>query len=120
VLKQTKFNPDYVTISGGKRLGASLFKKNIHFDDHSEQAQQSEQYPLVTVKSVMRYLKLIGAAQTVKEIRLGATDMNLLKAQKNSVPAILTNIAVNDDRLTPNTKRKQNLDVIDFWTKRIE
>ena len=95
VLKQTKFNPDYVTISGGKRLGASLFKKNIHFDDHSEQAQQSEQYPLVTVKSVMRYLKLIGAAQTVKEIRLGATDMNLLKAQKNSVPVILTNIAVN-------------------------
>jgi len=117
VLKQTRFNPDYVMISGGKRLGASLFKRNIHFDDHSEQVQQSDRYPLVTVRSVARYLRLTDVVQTIKEIRLKAADMNLLKAQKNSVPAVLNDIAIRDDELTPNSKRKQNQDVLEFWTK---
>ena len=117
LLKQTRFNPDYVQISGGKRLGASLFKRNIYFDDHSEQTQQSERYPLVTVRSVARYLRLTDVAQTVKEIRLEATDMNLLKAQNNSVPAVISNIAVRDDELIPNSKIKQNQDVLEFWTK---
>ena len=116
ILKQTHFQPDYVTISGGKRIGASLFRRNVRFDDHTEQTQQSARYPLVTVRSVARYLRQTGVAKIVKEIQLEAADMELLARKRPNVPAVLNDV-VNDRSFTPNGGRKLNPGVLDFWTK---
>lgn len=62
------YTGDRIRVSPLKRVGASLFKANVQFDDHPEATTFSHRYEIVSVASIVRYLQQTDNS-TVKEIR---------------------------------------------------
>lgn len=57
VLLKTGYHPTLVTIQLLDKLGASLFKPTIKFDDHPRKERIHNRYSVVSVKSVEQYIK---------------------------------------------------------------
>jgi len=57
VLVTNNFKPGYVQIDGMTKFGANLFSANVQFDDHPRAEQQSGNYSVITVDSLLNYLK---------------------------------------------------------------
>jgi hypothetical protein len=51
------FRPDFIHISYGKRILGGLFSANTDFSDHPLATRLSGDYPVVTVRSIFRYLE---------------------------------------------------------------
>jgi hypothetical protein len=65
------FKPDIIHIAYAKRLLGGLFGVNTIFTDHSVGTRLSGDYPVVTVRSILRYLQERGYAVRVAEWRDG-------------------------------------------------
>lgn len=65
------FRPDTVRIAYTKRVLGGLFGANTIFTDHSVGTRLSGDYPVVTVRSILRYLQERGYAVRVTEWRDG-------------------------------------------------
>lgn len=55
-LKQQHYQPGVIEVDPLKRLGASVFKANVSFDDHPLKNRLKGQYLVVTVESVEQFL----------------------------------------------------------------
>jgi hypothetical protein len=56
-LREVEFRPAVITISPLKRLGAQLFRANISFDDHSIDERLSGKFQVVSVESIVAFLR---------------------------------------------------------------
>jgi hypothetical protein len=65
------FQPDTIHIAYSKRLLGGLFSTNTIFTDHSVGTRLSGEYPVVTVRSILRYLQEQGHVQHEREWRNG-------------------------------------------------
>jgi len=60
ILTETGYVPTKIDIGGMSKFGAQFFRNNIKFDDHPQNEQSSGKYSVVSVNSVIAYLKLQG------------------------------------------------------------
>ncbi|TXH77269.1 MAG: DUF2145 domain-containing protein [Lysobacteraceae bacterium] len=65
------FVPDRIHIPYRKRIMGGLFAKNMSFTDHSIATRLSGDYPVITVRSILRWLGASGFAQQELERRMG-------------------------------------------------
>ncbi len=68
LLRWSKFTPDMIPISGAKQLAANLFRANVRFDDHSEESRRDGRFPVVSVRSIRRYLQASHQLAAMREI----------------------------------------------------
>lgn len=59
-LMHTHFRPQLIHVNALKRLGAQLFKDNIYFSDHPISERRTNQFSVVSVASIISYLKAQG------------------------------------------------------------
>lgn len=62
MLTLKSYQPDSVKVSPVQQLGASLFRANVRFDDHTADEAAAGRYNVVTVRSVVRFLQANGLA----------------------------------------------------------
>ena len=65
------FEPDTIHIAYSKRLLGGLFSTNTIFTDHPVGTRLSGEYPVVTVRSILRYLQEQGYVLREQEWRNG-------------------------------------------------
>lgn len=65
------YAPDTVHVAYGKRLLGGLFSANVDFTDHPVATRLAGDYPVVTVRSIFRYLDQGGYVATTREWRHG-------------------------------------------------
>lgn len=65
------FRPDIVHIAYTKRIVGGLFGANIAFTDHSVATRLKGDYPVVTVRSILRWLREAGHIAEEREWRFG-------------------------------------------------
>lgn len=65
------FQPDRIHIAYSRRLLGGLFSANAAFTDHPVGTRLSGDYPVVTVRSILRYLQERGYARQQREWRNG-------------------------------------------------
>lgn len=65
------FVPDQIKIPYTKRVMGGLFTANVAFTDHPLATRLSGNYPVITVRSILRYLDRTGYAADVLEWRNG-------------------------------------------------
>ncbi len=53
------FEPDEIRVGGLQRLGASLTRANVRFDDHDDTESAAGRYRAVTVRSLIRFLRQV-------------------------------------------------------------
>ncbi|MFU8798177.1 MAG: DUF2145 domain-containing protein [Gammaproteobacteria bacterium] len=68
-LKATNYKPAKIAISGLSKIGAHLFKSNVSFSDHPENEGTNGKYSVVTVDSIVEYLKSQQLVSAEKEFR---------------------------------------------------
>ncbi len=56
-LKNNGFTPSLIPIGPGRRAGARLFSPHVHFSDHTDEEFQTGRYAVVSVDSVLRFIK---------------------------------------------------------------
>ncbi len=69
-LKTSGYRPARVSVSPMERLGASLFRANVQFDDHSAEERSSGRYEMVSVDSIADFLTRPGSGWTRQVIAL--------------------------------------------------
>lgn len=65
------FTPDSIHVAYSKRVLGGLFSANVDFTDHPIATRLSGQYPVVTVRSIFRYLDAGGYTTRTQEWRGG-------------------------------------------------
>lgn len=70
-VRQDGFAADNIHIPYAKRIAGGLFSANAHFTDHSVATRLSGDYPVVTVRSIVRYLDTAGHTSKQSELRHG-------------------------------------------------
>lgn len=55
-LRDENYHPNHFSIPKTMRLGAEIFKENIHFEDHPKQERYTNTYSFVGVESVFNFL----------------------------------------------------------------
>lgn len=65
------FQPDRIHIAYSKRILGGLFSANAAFTDHPVGTRLSGDYPVITVRSILRYLQARGYAVQQREWRNG-------------------------------------------------
>lgn len=56
-LKKAGFAPSHIPIGPGRRAGARLFSPHVRFSDHTDEEWQTARYAVVSVDSVLAFLK---------------------------------------------------------------
>lgn len=64
------YRPGVLHIGLGKRLGARMFAANVSFSDHPIDALANSSFEVVTVESVLSFMKRIDPASTQQVVRL--------------------------------------------------
>lgn len=72
-LKSNGFVPSMIPIGAGKRAGARLFSPHVRFSDHTDEEWQAQRYAVVSVDSVIAFIKSRDKGLTEARIRLGST-----------------------------------------------
>jgi len=67
-LRNNGFTPSLIPIGAGKRAGARLFSPHVRFSDHTDEEWQAGRYAVVSVDSVMSFIK--GKDRELTETRL--------------------------------------------------
>ncbi len=70
----SEFVPDQIHVAWGKRVLAGMARQNVDFTDHSVATRLRGDYPVVTVRSILRYLQLRQLATSSVVIRNGRTQ----------------------------------------------
>lgn len=65
------FDPDIIRVPYGKRVMGGLVTANVSFTDHPIATRLSGRYPVVTVRSIIRYLQRLDAIEQTREWRNG-------------------------------------------------
>jgi hypothetical protein len=63
------FRPDVIHIPYRKRILGGLFSANTDFTDHPVATRLSGEYPVVTVRSIFRYLEMLQLQTNTREWR---------------------------------------------------
>lgn len=71
------FRPDHVHIAYTKRIVGGLFGANIAFTDHAVATRLKGDYPVVTVRSILRWLRDAGHIAEEREWRFGRENRRL-------------------------------------------
>lgn len=66
-LKKTHFKPSLIRVSLLEKIGISLFKKHISFRDHPKWEHRTNRYSVVTVDSVIKWLKRNHQLKSVRQ-----------------------------------------------------
>ncbi len=69
--EQGGFTPDTIRVAYGKRVLGGLFSANTDFTDHPVSTRVQGQYPVVTVRSIFRYMDANGLSAEQMEWRNG-------------------------------------------------
>lgn len=69
-LRLSGYRPTTLEISSMTRLGARLFKANVAFDDHPFDRRMAGQIDVVTVESIVDFMRARGVAYDVKVVSL--------------------------------------------------
>ena len=56
-LKHNGYTPSVIPIAAGKRAGARLFSPHVRFSDHTDEEWQAARYSVVSVDSVLNFVK---------------------------------------------------------------
>ena len=65
------FQPDLIHIAYGQRVLGGLFSANTHFNEHPIATRLGGEYPVVTVRSILRYLEALHLVDAELEWRGG-------------------------------------------------
>jgi hypothetical protein len=65
------FDPDIIRVPYGKRIVGGLMTANVSFRDHPIATRLSGNYPVVTVRSIIRHLYRLDAIERTREWRNG-------------------------------------------------
>jgi hypothetical protein len=65
--KQSGHRPDTIRIAYSKRILGGLFSANADFTDHPVATRLAGEYPVVTVRSILRWLRASGAERRTRE-----------------------------------------------------
>lgn len=68
-LHKTGYQPTVIHVDPLEKLGASLFKQHIRFDDHPQIEQRHNSFSVVTVDSIQAWLKKNHQLQSVRQYR---------------------------------------------------
>jgi hypothetical protein len=68
-LQASGYVPTLIPINAVSKLGAGIFKSNVSFDDHPDQENSTGKYSVVTVDSIVNYLKQQHMISADKEFR---------------------------------------------------
>jgi hypothetical protein len=71
-LKDNGFAPSVIPIGAGKRAGARLFSPHVRFSDHTDEEWQAQRYSVVSVDSVIAFIKARDKGLAEARIRLGS------------------------------------------------
>jgi hypothetical protein len=71
-LRRTGYAPSTIALSPWLKMGASLFKANVRFDDHPPAENRGSRYSVVTVRSIGNYLR--GTGQLAREFVVEAPE----------------------------------------------
>ena len=71
-LRLTGYRPTTLEIPTMTRLGARMFKANVSFDDHPFDRRMAGQIDVVSVESVVDFLRVRGVASDIKVVSLAA------------------------------------------------
>lgn len=82
VLQKEKYKPSILNVRLPTKIGAQLFKANVQFDDHPLVERSSSQYSVVTVESLVAYLKDRHKVTFDKEYREAKTSISGLLSEK--------------------------------------
>ncbi len=69
-LRLSGYRPTTLEISSMTRLGARLFEANVAFDDHPFDRRMAGQIDVVTVESIVDFMRARGVAHDVKVVSL--------------------------------------------------
>ncbi len=69
-LSANGYRGDIIYISSLDRLGASLFRANVRFDDHPRSSRNQGRFEVVTVRSIIRYMHATDPGTRVEVVRL--------------------------------------------------
>jgi len=72
-LRDKGYTPSIIPISLGKRVGARVFSPHVHFTDHSSEEFSAGRYSVVSVDSVLAFLKAQSQGVTEIELPLATT-----------------------------------------------
>lgn len=70
VLQKEGYTPSILKVRTLTQIGAQLFQANVQFDDHPQAEQSAGHYSVVTVESLVAYLKEMGKVAFDKEYRV--------------------------------------------------
>lgn len=70
-VREQGFQADRIRIPYGKRIAGGLFAANVDFTDHSIATRLGGEYPVVTVRSIFRWLDHMRAIRASREWRGG-------------------------------------------------
>jgi len=76
-LRDSGFEPDLVHIAYSKRIAGGLFADNLVFTDHSVGTRLRGDYPVVSVRSIFRYLERQQQIEHQREWRQGTESVRL-------------------------------------------
>jgi hypothetical protein len=71
LVREQGFTPDHIHIAYSKRIAGGLFAANLDFTDHPIATRLSGDYPVVTVRSILRWLESVDAIEASREWRGG-------------------------------------------------
>lgn len=110
------YQPSWVKAGLFKRIGASLTRKNVRFDDHSEDNQISGKFPFVSVKSLVDYLLRNNDIIQHESLSLNQPINNLLP-QARSAQTQVTSMARKQNQSTTVVKNQttDNAKATGFW-----
>lgn len=69
-LKENGFVPSMIPIGAGKRAGARLFSPHVRFSDHTDEEWQAQRYAVVSVDSVIAFMRNKDKGLTEARLRL--------------------------------------------------
>lgn len=69
-LKHNGYTPSLIPIGPGKRAGARLFSPHVRFSDHTDEEWQAARYAVVSVDSVINFIKTKDRGLTETRLRL--------------------------------------------------
>jgi hypothetical protein len=70
-LKENGFVPSMIPIGASKRAGARLFSPHVRFSDHTDEEWQAQRYAVVSVDSVIAFVRSRDKGMTESRLRLG-------------------------------------------------
>jgi len=83
-LRRSGFAPSHIPIGAGRRAGARLFSPHVRFSDHTDEEWQQARYAVVSVDSVIAYLKGQDPGMSLSRVRSAPPPLPKAPDQANA------------------------------------